>query len=137
MILYEDLCGLPKELWMAAERAVPTRNDDMRNALVGCVIRRDDGVLVSSRNGSSRGQKNSSSHAEARCSRKADVNSVAYVARVRRDGSVGCARPCKACRVQMRSRGVTHVEFTLGPNSWGKMRLNDEAEQSWTNTRPV
>ncbi len=122
---------------MAAQQAVPNRKDDLRNALVGCVIRRDDGVLVSARNGSSRGARSPDSHAEARCARKADVNSVAYVARVLRDGTVGCARPCKSCRVRMRSRGVRDVMFTVGPNSWGRMRLHDESECVWTNSRPV
>ncbi len=133
MILLEQLHHMPNELWMAAQAAVRMSMFDHRKALVGCVIRRDDGVLVSSRNGSTNGQKMSTAHAEARCSRKADVNSIAYVARVRRDGSIGCARPCKTCRLRMRSKGVMDVFFTIGANEWGRMRLHDEGEHIWKN----
>ena len=133
MIVWSQLHGMPTELWMAAERAVCHDEEDRRNALVGCVILRNDGVLVSSRNGASRGKRMPKSHAEARCARKADKHSVAYVARVKRDGSLGLARPYKLCRVQLRARGVIDVFFTIGPNEWGRMRLHDESEHSWCN----
>ena len=77
-----------------------------------------------------------SGHAEARCSKKADKHSVAYVARVRKDGSLGCARPCKSCRIQLRSRGVMDVFFTVGENQWGRMCLHDESEHVWDQRVP-
>jgi len=132
VIIWDNLHGMPTELWMAAERAISNSKNDLRRALVGCVILRNDGVLVSSRNGSSAGQRMPSAHAEARCARKADKYSVAYVARVKKDGTIGCARPCKPCRVQLRARGVMDVFFTIGPNEWGRMRLHDESEHTWS-----
>ncbi len=124
---------MPTELWMAAERALDVRNKDLRCYRIGCVILRSDGVLVSSRNGSST-HKMPQAHAEARCAKKADKHSVAYVARVRRDGSIGCARPCKLCRIQLRSHGVIDAFYTIGPNQWGRMCLHDESEYVWKET---
>ena len=43
MIVWSQLHGMPTELWMAAERAVCHDEEDRRNALVGCVILRNDG----------------------------------------------------------------------------------------------
>ncbi len=138
MIIWSHLHGMPTELWMAAERAVSEDKKDLRRACVGCVILRNDGALVSSKNGASHGRRMPSAHAEARCSKKADKNSVAYVARVLKDGSIGCARPCKSCRVKLRSRGVIDAFFTVGPNEWGRMRMHDESEYTWsTKTIPV
>lgn len=131
MIHKSNLFGMPHELWMAAERAVGSRVDFRRHR-VGCVIARDDGALVSSRNGTARKERNPSGHAEARCAKKADKNSVAYVARVKKDGTLGCARPCKSCRIKLRSRGVREVFFTIGPNEWARMHLTDESEYSWS-----
>lgn len=126
---------MPNELWMAAIRAVGSGKDH-RTHCVGCVIVRNDGVVVSSRNGTTRGHRMPSGHAEARCAKKADKHSVAYVARVRKDGSIGSARPCKSCRVQLRSRGVMDVFFTIGENQWGRMRLHDESEHFWCERAP-
>ncbi len=128
---------MPTELCMAAERAISLGKGDRRRACVGCVILRNDGTLVSSKNGTSRGHRMPSAHAEARCAKKADKHSVAYVARVRKDGSIGCARPCKSCRVQLRSRGVMDAFFTVGPNEWGRMRLHDESEYVWSPEPPA
>jgi tRNA(Arg) A34 adenosine deaminase TadA len=133
MIIRSHLHGMPTELWMAAERAICHDEKDQRGALVGCVISRNDGVLVSSRNGPSCGERMPKGHAEARCARKADKHSIAYVARVKKDGSIGLAKPCKLCRVQLRSRGVTYVFFTIGPNEWGRMYLPNESVYSWVN----
>lgn len=130
MILWDNLHGMPSELWMAAERALGS-GKDFRRHRVGCVVRRHDGVLVSSKNGSTQEHRMPSGHAEARCAKKADKYSVAYVARVRKDGTIGCARPCASCRVQLRSRGVMDVFFTIGPSQWGRMRLHDESEHTW------
>lgn len=135
MIIKSQLQGMPNELWMAAVRAVGSGNDYRRHC-VGCVIVRCDGVIVSSRNGTTRGHRMPSGHAEARCAKKADKHSVAYVARVRKDGSIGCARPCKSCRVQLRSRGVMDVFFTVGENQWGRMRLHNESEHVWDQRVP-
>lgn len=124
MIKHDDLHGLPELLWMAAERAVSDREGDMRRHRVGCVIARCDGALVSARNGTSRAHRMPSGHAEARCARKADKNSTAYVARVRKDGTIGMARPCKSCQVRLKSRGVQVVFYTAGPNKWGGLNLH-------------
>lgn len=124
MIKHDDLLGLPEQLWMAAERAVTAPTGDKRKHRVGCVIARWDGALVSARNGSSPAHRMPNGHAEARCARKADKNSTAYVARVRKDGSIGMARPCKSCQVRLKSRGVQVVFYTAGPNQYGGMNLH-------------
>ncbi len=117
--------SFPNDLYVAAAAAVKCRGVDHRKARVGCVIRRGDGALVSARNLATNTSKPvASCHAEARATRKADVGAIAYVARVRRDGSYGSARPCRSCQAIMRSRGVVRAYYTLSNAEWGCIELS-------------
>lgn len=129
-IKVSQLYGMPRELMLAAEKALAGEND-LRNFCVGCVIVRGDGKMISSRNGaihSSERQLGKTAHAEARAIRKADYNSTVYVARVRRDGSVGCARPCKSCLNRMLSKRVVNVFYTIGPACFGKLYVTSNRQ---------
>jgi tRNA(Arg) A34 adenosine deaminase TadA len=118
--------SFPKELIQAAEVAASEHQTMRKKALIGCVIRRKDGTKVISRNG---GVPNCtvtpSIHAEARASRKADVGSVAFVARVLRDGSYAMARPCFVCQAMMKARGVQRAYYTISDTDWGCLELSD------------
>jgi cytidine deaminase len=57
-------------------------------------------------------------HAESRCLRKMQVGGSLFVARVRRDGSIGCARPCGECQMQLRFKKVKCV-YTISGEEYG------------------
>lgn len=119
--------SLPRELHDAAKVACKHAEPDHRTARVGCVIRRGDGATVKARNAATANatKKVPELHAEARATRKADVGGVAYVARVRRDGTYGNARPCPSCRVIMRARGIIRAYYTLSDTEWGCIELSE------------
>ncbi len=97
---------------------------------MGCVIVRSDGAVVSSRNASTMEKRsaNGSSHAEARCVRKADVGSVAYVARLFKDGRLAMARPCNACFTKLKSRGVSKIHYTISDTEYGTILVGKDVE---------
>lgn len=72
---------------------------------------RADGVIVTARNGSSI-EPNVGSHAEARLAKKLTPGSVVLVVRIKRDGTLGSAKPCRACRSILRSVGVESVYYS-------------------------
>jgi tRNA(Arg) A34 adenosine deaminase TadA len=111
------------QLQIAIQVADPT-TDKMRKAIIGCVAIRADGTLVKSRNQSTLNPtgKSPSVHAEARVLRKAGYGATVYVARIRRDGSIGCAKPCIHCMNSLRSRGVEMVYWTVEGNDWEACR---------------
>lgn len=119
--------SLPKKLHDAAKVACYHPYPDHRVARVGCVILRKDGATVKARNAATANttSKVPELHAEARASRKADFGSVAYVARVRRDGTYGNARPCASCQVFLRSRGIVRAYYTLSDTEWGCIELSE------------
>lgn len=93
-----------------------TRRDDKRTFRHCAIGRRVDGVLVWSPNGST-GTPTKQGHAEFRLSRKLDFGvGVVFVVRVDRLGRWANSRPCAACQVALRSKGVRKVVFTTGPN---------------------
>jgi cytidine deaminase len=94
--------------------------DRCRKAYIGCVAVRKDGAIVSSRNGATPRPSGISPqcHAERRALKKTGVGAILYVARVRKDGSVGMAMPCARCRASMRAMGVTRVYYTVDENEW-------------------
>jgi tRNA(Arg) A34 adenosine deaminase TadA len=96
---------------IAAQVAVrgPTR----RAHMLGAVGIRNDGAVVIACNLASK-DKEPRAHAEARLSRKLDVGSVVYVARVHRDGTFGMAHPCPTCMRILRAKGVDRVFYTTG-----------------------
>lgn len=95
-----------------------------RAHMLGAVGVRHDGAVVTACNLASK-DKEPRAHAEARLSRKLDVGSVVYVARVLRDGTFGLARPCPGCMRILRAKGVDRVFFTTG-------RCNDVASERVT-----
>lgn len=113
--------SMPKELHKAAIIACRHSVPDHRVARVGCVIHRSDGVLVAARNAAiaNTSKRMPLFHAEVRALKKADVGGVAYVARVRRDGTYGNARPCPTCQIFLRSRGIIKAYYTLSNIEWG------------------
>ncbi len=94
----------------AIEIATRERFRDGRCYSLAAVGIRDDGVVVWSINGQSMGT-NPRCHAEARLLRKLGRGGIVYVARVRKDGSIGCAKPCPHCERLLRSNR-TKVVYT-------------------------
>ena len=100
---------------------------DRRQFFIGAVGIRSDGARVKSRNSAS-DIISPHLHAEARLLRKLDFGAVVYVARVKRDGEWGCARPCRSCRAQLRTKGVNTVYYTIANGEYGVLHL-DEFEE--------
>lgn len=93
-----------------------------RKAVMGAVGLRNDGTLVTSSNGPSP-FPGESHHAEARVVRKLDRGSEVWVARVKRDGTWGMAKPCPSCERRLRSSRVTRVVYTIDADNYGVMEL--------------
>lgn len=114
-------------LQMAAGVALPSNENDQRNFWLGCVGIREDGAIVSSRNGAadfSNTVKNNQliplSHAEGRCLRKLGKHGEIYVARVsRQDQSLKLAKPCGMCRTRIRAAQVKKVYYTINDREYG------------------
>lgn len=111
----------------AALVSLPSFDNDQRNFWLGCIGIRDDGALVSSKNGASNFsatvenyQLLPSAHAEGRILRKLGKNGIIYVARVsRKDRSYRMARPCGMCRTQLKSSGVKKAFYTIDNHHYG------------------
>jgi tRNA(Arg) A34 adenosine deaminase TadA len=94
-----------------------------KRCLFGAVGLRRDGKIVISKNIRNPG-KNVQCHAETRLSRKLDVGSVVYVARIDRIYSNFVnAKPCVGCQMQMRARGVSKVYYTISNTEIGEMNF--------------
>lgn len=106
-------------LRQAAQRASKL---DGRSYLVGAIGRREDGAVVSARNGFS-GDPVFEAHAEARLCRKLDAGATVWVARVTRDGCFALAKPCPSCEERLRSKGVARVVYTTGPGAYDVLHL--------------
>lgn len=104
----------PGYLRIAVDIAARERFRDGRGYSLAAVGEREDGVLVRAINGWSMCGVEPSMHAEARVLRKGA--STVFVARVRKDGSVGCARPCVACQLMLR---YSKCYYTISDNEWG------------------
>ena len=109
----------PRMLSEAVKYAWNNRDRDGRNYLLGAMGVRADGAIVKSVNGWAE-CVSGRVHAESRVVRKMDRGGVVYVARVRKDGTVGMARPCAGCRRVLRSSGIGAV-YTIGDNEWGTL----------------
>lgn len=46
-----------------------------------------------------------------------------YVFRVRRDGSQGCAKPCKNCQIELARRGIVRIYYTEDDINFGVIKL--------------
>jgi len=83
---------------------------------------RTDGAVVTSSNLPNRTPE-PRAHAEARVARKLDWGSTVYVVRIKRDGTLGMARPCKQCQAAMRLKGVRYCHYSISENETGKLKL--------------
>lgn len=95
--------------------------DRTRKAFIGCCAVRSDGAVVSSRNSATLNPTGISprSHAERKCLSKSGYGSIMYIARIRKDNSIGCAKPCARCLASMRSMGVVKAYYTITENEYG------------------
>jgi len=95
--------------------------DRHRKALIGCIVQRADGCLVSSRNGSTPSPcgKSPTCHAERKAIRKSDYGATLYVARVTKNNEIAMAKPCASCLVALRSKRVKRVYYTINEKEYG------------------
>lgn len=80
-------------------------NNDVRAHAIGAVAVRRDGAIVSARNGPSQTPE-PCVHAEYRVLRKAGWGAEVFVARMRKDGSLGMAKPCEYCAAALTAMGA-------------------------------
>ncbi len=112
---------------LAAEIALPTNDNDKRNFYLGCVGLRQDGVLVSSKNGASefsasvkQYQLLPNAHAEGRVLRKLGKGGIMFVARVaKKDDKLAMAFPCSMCQVRIRGMKIEKVYYSINENQYG------------------
>lgn len=112
------------ELLQIAGQVAMSSTDRCRKAMIGAVAQRRDGVLVHARNGSMLNPIGCkpSLHAEARVLRKAGHGAIVYVCRVKKDGSLAMAKPCKFCMSALRSRKVSMVYWSISDTNWDGCR---------------
>ena len=106
---------------------VATQKKDRRSFFLGVVGVRKDGRLVSASNGPTV-VPSKNAHAEARVSRKLDVGSIVYIARMAMNRKTkkrefALSKPCKSCQRILKSVGVKRVYYTIGPNEYGIMEF--------------
>jgi tRNA(Arg) A34 adenosine deaminase TadA len=108
-------------LLLVASQVADITTDRCRKAFIGSVAIRRDGVLVKSRNGATPDPSgvNPMAHSEARTLRKCGYGATIYVARIRKDLSLGMAKPCKYCMPALRAMGVQMVYWTINNEEWG------------------
>jgi|SaaInlStandDraft_2_1057019.scaffolds.fasta_scaffold560243_1 tRNA(Arg) A34 adenosine deaminase TadA len=94
-----------------AASAAKFNNDRRRHFYLGAAAVRADGVIVTSRNTSNR-VVTPYIHAETRVLRKCGFGCTLYVARVKRDGSYGLARPCARCMSAIKTKKVNKIYYT-------------------------
>lgn len=49
-----------------------------------------------------------------------------WVIRFRKDGSIGCSKPCKYCEMLIREVGIKKVYYTQEDGSWAKIRISQK-----------
>lgn len=113
---------------------VGMRKADARAFRIGAVGIRRDGALVSASNGPAP-YPHPDAHAEARLTGKLTPCSDVWVGRLRRDGTVGIARPCAHCMVRLRAAGVRRVAYTISDVEHGVILLGPGREDLRTMRR--
>lgn len=113
-------------LLLAAKVALPNDYHDARNFWLGCVGIRQDGAIVSGKNGAvhctsiNEYQLIPNSHAEGRVLRKLGKGGTIFVSRVSKiNHSLAMAYPCPTCQVRITSFQVNKVYYTINPNQYG------------------
>lgn len=118
----------PKKLESAIEVAQNSLGKTGKGFILAAVGVRTDGATVVSVNGWNTDVE-PKHHAEGRAARKLNTGSVLYVARVKKDGSVGMSKPCGACQALLKARGICEVHFTIDEASWGTLNLETGTEK--------
>jgi tRNA(Arg) A34 adenosine deaminase TadA len=118
---------------MAAGVALSNDEDDIRNFWIGAVGIREDGVLVSSRNGPvfstevDNYQLVPTSHAEGRLLRKLGKYGTIYVARLKPGTrELGMSAPCPMCQVRIKSYKVDKVYYSINDDQYGVWDVNKD-----------
>lgn len=114
-------------LRQAAVVALPTHDYDHRDYWLGAIGIREDGVLVSAKNGAvefnttvKNHQLLPSSHAEGRVLRKLGKGGIVFVARVsKKNGQLAMALPCSVCQTRLRAFKVRKVYYSINNTQYG------------------
>jgi hypothetical protein len=116
---------------LAASVAISKLENDPRNFLLGAVGVRNDGIIVSARNGPAQESKAHGQgwsfpqcHAEYRCVKKMDRGGTIYVARVSRNGQLAMSKPCIACETLLKNKGIVRAFYSISPTEYCVMSLN-------------
>lgn len=120
-------------LKQAAKIALP--NDialDKRGFWLGCIGIRNDGTIVSAKNGASqfsdsvkKYQLIPNSHAEGRLLRKIGKYGTIFVSRVsKKDMTMAMAKPCEMCQVRIKSMNAHKVYYTISDFQYGIWEVN-------------
>ncbi len=109
-----------KSLFEVAIEAARPDKADKRLFTLGAVAIRQDGKWIVSHNGSS-SHPVYEAHAEARCLRKAGRGATLIVARVRKDGTLGLAKPCRRCQALIKSKEVHAVYYSTNENTFERL----------------
>lgn len=122
----------PSELIEAFERAVKLakKSDELKTKQKYCLAAvglRNDGTMVYAKNGGGccpiKDRHPFQSHAEARLTKKLDVDSIVFVARAQKKNyESGNAKPCPKCECFMRAKGISRVYYTT-ETSWSYLDL--------------
>lgn len=102
--------------------AVATRRKDSRAFFLGAVAIRSDGAIVKSANIPTKGPTKQA-HAEFRLSKKINIGSIVFVARLRRDGSFSLAKPCKNCLNALKRKKVKNIYYSISNHKYGMIAL--------------
>jgi hypothetical protein len=127
-----------ERLLEAARHALSDDPEDRREARLGAIGERADGVVVFARNSAVLDTEGNGgepwsfgpAHAEWRLAKKLDTGAVVYVARVKKDGTIAMARPCGGCERVLRSRKVSRVYYTVNPTTYGVWDLDTDNDKT-------
>lgn len=125
-------------LEMAGVIALPNdKKTDPRHFWLGAIGIRDDGAMVSARNGAvqfcdqiKRNQLLPGSHAENRCLKKMGCKGTLYVARISKsNGDFAMSRPCMICRNHIKAKYINKVYYTIDANHYGIWHVKKDFDQ--------
>lgn len=126
-------------LLKAAKIALITDHNEKRNFLLAAVGIREDGAIISAKNGAVISSTYedyriiSDAHAECRALRKMGKHGVLYVARVlKKDGSLAMSRPCGGCQLRIKAAKVSKVFYTINNNQYGIWNVIDETDRVYS-----
>lgn len=127
-------------LHQAAEVALPSSDIDYRDYWLGAVGVREDGVIVSAKNGAASFRTTiksyqllPTSHAEGRVLRKLGKGGTIFVARVsKKDRCWAMARACSICQVQLKAAKVKRVYYTIDSNHYGVWFPHNNTDKIYT-----